>query len=117
MLTLGINQLFFRTVCNYPNFYMLLGPNVATGHTSAIASIECQVHYIVEMIKAMQEYNVQAFQLKKSAEEDYNKWLHKKLDNTVWQGGCQSYYRMNNGKVIAMVSAQFFFHHITTKFN
>lgn len=93
---------------------MLLGPNVATGHTSAIASIECQVHYVVEMIKAMQDYNVQAFQLKKSAEEDYNKWLHKKLDNTVWQGGCQSYYRMSNGKVIAMVSLSFL---ITSQFH
>lgn len=83
---------------------MLLGPNVATGHSSAIASIECQIHYVFEMMKAMQEYNVQAFQLKKSAEEKYNNWLHKKLNNTVWNGGCQSWYKLGNGKVVATVS-------------
>jgi hypothetical protein len=82
---------------------MLLGPNVATGHTSAIASIECQIHYIVEVVRAMEKYNVKTFELTKKAEDDYNKWLHKKLDNTVWQGGCQSYYRLPNGKIIAMV--------------
>jgi hypothetical protein len=91
-------------VSGFPNFYVLLGPNVATGHTSAIAHIESQIHYVVEMVKAMQKYNVQAFQLRKSAEDEYNKWLHKKLDNTVWNGGCDSWYRLPNGKVVAVVS-------------
>lgn len=96
--------MFLYSVCSgYPNFYILLGPNVATGHTSAIAHIESQIHYVVEMVRAMQKYKVDAFQLRKSAEDEYNTWLHKKLDNTVWQGGCSSYYRLENGKVIAMV--------------
>ncbi|KAK9894108.1 FAD/NAD(P)-binding domain-containing protein, partial [Cystobasidium minutum MCA 4210] len=96
-------QAYLGTVVSgFPNFYVLLGPNVATGHTSAIAHIESQIHYVVEMVKAMQKYNVQAFQLRKSAEDEYNKWLHKKLDNTVWNGGCDSWYRLPNGKVVAV---------------
>lgn len=59
------------------------------------------------MVRAMQKYNVSAFQLRKSAEDDYNKWLHKKLDNTVWNGGCESWYRLPNGKVVATVCLYF----------
>lgn len=97
----------YSVVSGFPNFYVLLGPNVATGHTSAIAHIESQIHYVVEMVRAMQKYNVSAFQLRKSAEDDYNKWLHKKLDNTVWNGGCESWYRLPNGKVVATVCLYF----------
>lgn len=57
------------------------------------------------MVRTMQKYNVSAFQLKKSAEDEYNNWLHKKLDNTVWNGGCKSWYRLPNGKVVATVCA------------
>lgn len=81
------------TVAGYPNFYMLLGPNVATGHTSAIAHIESQIHYVVEMTRAMRRYGVSRLELKEEAEAQYNQWLKKRLDNTVWQGSCVSWYK------------------------
>lgn len=92
---------------NYPNLFVLLGPNVATGHTSAVAHIECQVNYLIEVIKPMTEARspVRSLELTAKAENDYNVWLHNRLNQTVWQGGCQSYYRMANGKIIAMVSS------------
>ena len=66
---------------------MLPGPNVATGHTSAIAHIECQINCMVKMVKEMQVHGVAAFEVKESAESEYNQWLHAKLNKTVWQGG------------------------------
>ena len=46
------------------------------------------------MVKRMQTYAVDSFELKNTAEAEYNKWLHSKLDKTVWQGGRKSYYRL-----------------------
>jgi len=90
------------TLSNFPNFFTLLGPNVATGHTSAIAHIEAQVNYLVKMVKPLTKYGVDSLELKPEAEAEYNAWLHRKLNKTVWQGGCKSYYRLDNGKIIAM---------------
>lgn len=82
----------YSTVANFPNFFMLLGPNVATGHTSVIAHIECQVHYICEIVKVMKANGVDAMDLKEEAEEEYNVWIQKELNKTAWVH-CTSYYR------------------------
>ncbi|KAH8928384.1 FAD/NAD(P)-binding domain-containing protein, partial [Atractiella rhizophila] len=81
------------TVKNFPNVYFILGPNVATGHTSALTSIECQIGYIVQMVGAMVNYRAEAFEVKAEAENNYNGDLRRRLKNSVWQGGCSTYYK------------------------
>ncbi|GAA97795.1 uncharacterized protein L969DRAFT_99787 [Mixia osmundae IAM 14324] len=88
------------TVSNTPNFMMMLGPNVATGIASVVFSSETQASYIAQMIKKMRQYDIKSFELKTDSEERYNQWLHKSLKNTVWTGGCSSWYRLENGKVV-----------------
>jgi len=88
------------TLSNFPNFYVLLAPNVVTGHTSAIASIECEVNYAVKMVAPMVKQGVRSFTLTEKAEADYNSWLHKRANNTVWSQ-CSSWYRHGNGKIVA----------------
>ena len=45
----------FRTVMvsGFPNFFMLLGPNSATGHTSALIMIESQAQYVMRSLEFM----------------------------------------------------------------
>lgn len=93
-----------RTISGFPNFFTLLGPNVATGHSSAIASIECQVNYSVDVVKAMIDAQVDSLEVSPDAEAAYNSWLHKRLGNTVWKN-CTSWYKLANGKVVATVSS------------
>jgi len=91
------------TLANYPNFFILMGPNVVTGHTSTVASIECQVDYIIKVLRPMAKSQsaITSIEVTAQAEERYNAWLHERLNNTVWQGGCQSWYRQDNGKITA----------------
>ena len=41
------------TVPNFPNFFLLLGPNGVVGHNSATFMIECQVNFVSDCIAKM----------------------------------------------------------------
>lgn len=55
----------------FPNFLMIHGPNVATGHSSIILQSENMVHYALKFIKMVLAGNVKQFEVKKSAEMEY----------------------------------------------
>ncbi|CAD6580222.1 MAG: hypothetical protein CYPHOPRED_001162 [Cyphobasidiales sp. Tagirdzhanova-0007] len=61
------------------------------------------------MVKEMQVHGVAAFVVKESAEAEYKQWLYAKLNKTVWQGGCLSYYRQDNGKITVMWPGTFMY--------
>ena len=39
------------TVPNFPNFFILLGPNTVLAHSSVLFMIECQADYILNCVK------------------------------------------------------------------
>ena len=41
------------TVPNFPNFFILLGPNTVLAHNSVLFMIECQVDYILSCLKVI----------------------------------------------------------------
>ena len=41
------------TVPNFPNFFILLGPNTVLAHNSVLFMIECQVDYIICCLKVI----------------------------------------------------------------
>ncbi len=88
---------------NFPNFFIVTGPNTGIGHTSALFVIESQMLYIIKSIVETLKGNFQSMEVKKEAEEDYTTMIHKEMERTVWHtGGCQSWYKSKSGKVIAM---------------
>jgi len=38
------------SMANFPNYFYILGPNTASGHSSLIYIVECQVNYVVDSI-------------------------------------------------------------------
>ena len=81
------------TMANFPNMYMLVGPNTGLGHNSIIYMIEAQVNYVIEALKFMRERNVVALEVKQDVQDRFNEELQKKSKGTVWEaGGCKSYY-------------------------
>ena len=86
------------TVPNFPNFFLLLGPNTGLGHNSVIVMIEAQINYIAEALLCMQEKNVRAFDVKQDVHDQFNENMQRKLKKTVWQvGGCHSWYQDAKG--------------------
>ncbi|MEZ5003358.1 MAG: NAD(P)/FAD-dependent oxidoreductase [Chitinophagales bacterium] len=86
------------TVPNFPNFFLLAGPNTGTGHTSAIGMLEAQMEYILRAIQYKQKKNCKTIEVKSEIEAKYNEVLQKELAKSVWQtGGCSSWYQTKDG--------------------
>ena len=86
------------TVPNFPNLFLLLGPNTGLGHNSIIVMIEAQIQYITEALLYLQEKNSRTLEIKEEVHDQYNQKLQAGLEKTVWQsGGCHSWYQDSKG--------------------
>ncbi len=91
------------TMPNFPNYFVVTGPNTGIGHTSAIFVIESQMKYIMQCIEKIQDEKLQSIEPTIQAEQDYTQMVHEEMEKTVWKtGGCSSWYQNKQGKVIAM---------------
>jgi len=90
------------TVPDFPNFYMMYGPNTNLAHGGSIYFHgECQIRYILGCIKMMFENNVSVLNCKSEVCEEYNKKLDEEHDKMVWSNELvDSWYRNSSGRVV-----------------
>jgi cyclohexanone monooxygenase len=87
------------TISGFPNFFLLIGPNMGNGHTSAIIVIEAQLTYILDALRTMRRLGLGAVDVREDAQRRWNDGLQQALRGTVWNaGGCSSYYLDANGR-------------------
>jgi cation diffusion facilitator CzcD-associated flavoprotein CzcO len=55
----------------FPNFYVLLGHNVAPGHTSVVINIETQARYIAQIVEAQLKNKVRVLEAKQEPTDRY----------------------------------------------
>lgn len=82
----------------FPNLFQLLGPNTVLGHNSVIFMIESQVNYIVQLINLVSKTQTQAIVVREKTQDQFNQTVQQKLQGTVWQSGCISWYQQDGGK-------------------
>ncbi len=84
----------FRTVMvpGFPNFFMLLGPNSATGHTSALIMIESQAKYVVRALRLLQRHRLASIDPDPERVTRYNARLQRDMQKMVFSGGCNAWY-------------------------
>ncbi len=89
-----------RTVAvpEMPNFFMLLGPNSGLGHNSVVLMIEAQVRYIIALLDEMLAKGAVAVQPTHDATRAFDERLQRELGETVWAGGCKSWYLDETGR-------------------
>jgi len=88
-------------VPGFPNFFLLLGPNTATGHASIIFFEEVQIQYALRLMKPVIEGLASSFEIGDEATDAYNKCLEQWHETSVTKG-CTSFYRWHrNGKDFA----------------
>jgi cation diffusion facilitator CzcD-associated flavoprotein CzcO len=86
------------TVAGFPNFFLLIGPNLGNGHSSAIVLIEAQLEYVLDAIRTMRREGASTVEVRADVQHAYNERIQKALATTVWNaGGCKSYYLDRNG--------------------
>jgi cation diffusion facilitator CzcD-associated flavoprotein CzcO len=83
---------------HFPNFFMLFGPNTATGHTSVIFATENAVNYSLKFIKPILNGQVSSYEVKEEAELAWTKNVQDQLQKTVFRrGDCSSWYITADG--------------------
>jgi cation diffusion facilitator CzcD-associated flavoprotein CzcO/acetyl esterase/lipase len=79
------------TVPQFPNFFMLYGPNTNLGHNSIVYMLESQIAHVTRCLRFMRDNNVQAMEVDASIHRRFNQNVQRKLKLTVWNG-CKSWY-------------------------
>ena len=86
-------------VSGFPNLFVVLGPNVGNGHTSATVLIEMQVEFAIEALKRMERDGHASADVRPAVQQTFNEEVQRRLRGTVWNaGGCASYYLDRNGR-------------------
>ncbi|GAB2503752.1 alpha/beta hydrolase fold domain-containing protein [Arenimonas alkanexedens] len=89
------------SVAGFPNLFLLLGPNTATGHTSTLLYIEPAVRYAIACMRAVAEGGHRAIEVREDVMRSHNVALQQRLSGSIWTQ-CSSWYRMDSGKVVAI---------------
>lgn len=85
-------------VHGFPNLFMLYGPNTNLGHSSIIYMLESQFHYILECLKLMGDKQWRWLDVRAEVEDRFDDVIQRKLEHTVWQAGCDSWYQTDSGR-------------------
>jgi cation diffusion facilitator CzcD-associated flavoprotein CzcO len=80
------------SVPGFPNFFLLLGPNTGLGHSSMVYMIESQVEHVLHAIEALEREGARTIAVRADVEERFNRDVDARMQGTVWNSGCASWY-------------------------
>ena len=91
-------------VPGFPNFFILLGPNVGSGHGgSMIRNIENQMHFAGQVVQCAEAQEASTVEVKETAYSDYSRRIDDAHDRLVWtHPGTENWYRNSQGRVVAI---------------
>ncbi len=94
----GIHAYLGTSVANFPNLFLLIGPNTGLGHNSMIFMLESQLAYLLDCLRTMKRRKLQAVEVRADVENAYNAELQRRMGRTVWKSGCASWYLDAQGR-------------------
>lgn len=116
----GVAQAYFGTVVpQFPNFFVMMGPNTVTGHLSVIYTVECQINFTLRLLapvlRSLPSYRARSFipqflapspttvEVKPEAALADSLWTQREAKKLVWSSGCVNWAidpktGMNNSK-------------------
>ncbi|MGW2050640.1 flavin-containing monooxygenase [Streptomyces sp. NPDC001858] len=87
------------TVSGFPNAFVLLGPHLGTGHSSAYMVLEAQLGYMAGAVRHFRSAGWAAMDVRPEVQAAFNAEVQQALPSTVYNaGGCASYYLDDNGR-------------------
>jgi len=88
------------TTSGFPNLFMLYGPNT-NGGNSIILMLEHQVEYLLRLVGAMEEADVDRIDVRPEVMAAFNAALQEDIESVdVWQASCNGYYRSASGRIV-----------------
>jgi 4-hydroxyacetophenone monooxygenase len=97
------------TVPDYPNLFVMTGPNTALAHGGSLIFIsECQVRYITAVLREMLEQGLDTVEVRREVHDDYNARVDAEHAELVWShGGMRNWYRNDKGRVFSPMPWRF----------
>jgi cation diffusion facilitator CzcD-associated flavoprotein CzcO/acetyl esterase/lipase len=89
------------TVPAFPNFFLMLGPNTATGHTSTLLYIEPQAEHVLACIRRVEAQGRRWIAIRPEVAAAQDAAQQQRLRGSVWSR-CSSWYRADNGRIVAI---------------
>jgi 4-hydroxyacetophenone monooxygenase len=89
-------------VPGFPNFFMLVGPNVSGGHGgSLIASTEAQLDYLTDLLRRLFAAGHAVAEVRSEPYERHNRRVDEAHEAMIWtHPGMTTYYRNSRGRVV-----------------
>ena len=87
---------------NFPNMFMLFGPNTNSITNTIVFLLERQARYIRQALEHKESHHVKWLDVSAETYQSFDRWLQKKLDRTVFTDNCPGWYTNDEGKVTAM---------------
>ncbi len=88
------------TVTEFPNFFILYGPNTNLGHNAITFMLEKQVDYMISALAVMTDEKLTAIAPTRAAQDAFNADLQANLSKTVWSDpSCNSWYKTATGRI------------------
>ncbi|UIX31974.1 flavin-containing monooxygenase [Streptomyces sp. GQFP] len=93
------------TVPDFPNFFILFGPNTNAGHGgSHVMSVEMQVRYVLKLLVRMTREHHGSVEVRTETFEAFNEELDRALARSIWSHpGMNTYYRNAKGRIVTNV--------------
>jgi 4-hydroxyacetophenone monooxygenase len=90
------------TVPDFPNFFMLLGPNTFAAHGgSAALTIEMEARYVMSLLLLIATGEATSVEVREEVHDGYDKQITDALAGTIWSHpGMSTYYRNARGRIV-----------------
>jgi cation diffusion facilitator CzcD-associated flavoprotein CzcO len=85
------------SIPDFPNFFMLNGPNGPVGNFSLIEVAEIQFRYIMQLIERIRSGACRAISTTHEALTEFERAREQAAQHTVWVTGCRSWYLDDRG--------------------
>lgn len=94
----GAHAYYGIAVPEFPNLFLVYGPNTNLSAGSIIYMIESQARYIRQAVRLLAEHPGHHLEVRAEPERAFNTTLQQRLDRTPWNF-CTSWYRTASGRI------------------
>ena len=95
----GARAYLGMAVPNFPNMFLVFGPNTNLGSSSIILMMEQQSRYIRQLVQTLaRAEGPVALEVRGEVDEEYDREIVSRLGDSVWSG-CDSWYKADNGRI------------------
>ncbi|RFU34831.1 Flavin-containing monooxygenase, partial [Scytalidium lignicola] len=89
------------SVPGFPNYFVVGGPNSATGGGSLLLILESIINYVTKAVTKISREHIKSMEVKSSTLASWQAYLDSYFPQTVHVDNCTSWYKVN-GKIIGL---------------